>query len=186
MRTLHPDTLAAIKTDHIRAVLIKLDLTPSPVYLSNTSFDVSYNGNIYLGNGSLIGIDSIRQDISIRISTVNLKFDAVDPSLVALFLGQPQHGRDVEVSLAIINSNYSIIGDIIHMYSMIIDGSPSISDNPSKGTATIKQKISSVFANWKQKGGIRTTPASLQRFAPNDTGFDFAAQSGRAYKWGAR
>jgi len=186
MRTLHTDTLAALKTDHLRAILIKLDFAPTPVYLNNTAFDISYNGNTYLGNGQFLKINKIKQDIEIRVSTQNITFDAVDPSLVAILLGTQQHGRDVEIKLAILNNDYSIVGSPIPMNSMIINGAPSITDDPSKGKATIKQKISSEFANWKQKGGIRTTPASLQRFSPGDTGFDFAAESGKEYKWGAK
>lgn len=186
MRTLHPNTLAALKTDHLRAILIKLDFTPSPVYLSNTAFDIFYGGNTYLGNGQLLKIGKIQQDITIRVATTELTLDAVDSSLVAILLGSPQHGRNVAVSLAILNADYSVAGDVIPMHSMIIDGAPSISDDPSKGKAIIKQKISSEFANWRQKGGIRTTPASLQRFSKGDTGFDFSAESGREYKWGAK
>jgi hypothetical protein len=186
MRTLHPQTLAALKCDHLRALLIKLDFTPNPVYLSNTAFDIDYRGNTYLGNGQLLKLGKIHQNIAIRVSTVDLTLDAVDPSLVAILLGTPQHGRDVEISLAILNANYSVVGDVMPMYSMIIDGAPSITDDPVNGKATIKQKISSEFANWKQKGGIRTTPASLQRFSKDDTGFDFAAESGKEYKWGAK
>ena len=186
MRTLHADTLAALKTDHLRAILIKLDFTPSPVYLSNTAFDIQYNGNTYLGNGQLLNLGKIKQDIDIRVSNIDLMLDAVDPSLVAILLGTPQHGRDVDISLAILNSDYSIAGTPIPMSSMIVNGAPNITDDPSKGKAIIKQKISSEFANWKQKGGIRTSPASLQRFAPGDTGFDFAAESGKEYKWGSK
>ena len=186
MRTLHADTLAALKTDHIRAVLIKLDFTPSPVYLSNTSFDVDYSGNTYLGNGQLLRMGEIKQDIDIRVSNIDLTFDAVDPSLVAILLGTSQQGRDVDISLAILNNDYTIAGEPMPMGSMIINGKPNITDDPAKGQATIKQKISSEFANWKQKGGIRTTPASLQRFSPGDTGFDFAAESGKEFKWGAK
>ncbi len=186
MRTFHVDTLAAIKTDHLRAILIKLDFTPTPVYLSNTAFDVEYGGNTYLGNGQLLNLGKIKQDIDIRVSNLDLTLDAVDPSLVAITLGSAQHGRDVEISLAILNNDYSIAGDPIPMSSMIIDGAPSITDDPEKGSAVIKQKVSSEFANWKQKGGIRTTPASLQRFAPGDTGFNFASEAGKEHKWGAK
>jgi len=186
MRTLHADTLTALKTDHLRAILIKLDFTPNPVYLSNTAFDIEYNGKTYLGNGQLLGVDKIKQDIDIKVSSITLTLDAVDPSLVAILLGTPQHGRYVSIKLAILNDDYSIIGTPIPMGSMIIDGAPSITDDPNKGVATIKQKISSEFANWKQKGGMRTTAASLQRFAPGDTGFDFAAESGKEYKWGSK
>lgn len=186
MRTLHPDTLTALKADHLRAILIKLDFTPTPVYLNNTAFDIDYNGNTYLGNGQLLSLGKIKQDIDIRVSNLDLILDAVDPSLVAILLGTPQHGRDVDISLVILHGDYSIAGTPIPMSSMIINGAPSITDDPTKGKAIIKQKISSEFANWKQKGGIRTTPASLQRFAPDDTGFDFAAESGKEYKWGAK
>lgn len=186
MRTLHPDTLAAIKTDHLRAILIKLDFTPTPVYLCNTAFDISYGGNTYLGNGQLLNMGKIKQDIDIRVSNIDLTLDAVDPSLVAILLGTSQNSRNAEISLAILNSDYSIAGTPIPMGSMIVNGAPSITDDPEKGKAEIKQKVSSEFANWKQKGGIRTTPASLQRFAPGDTGFDFAAESGKEYKWGSK
>ena len=186
MRTLHPDTLAALKIDHLRAILIKLDFTPSPVYLSNTAFNLDYAGNTYLGNGQLLNMGKIKQDIDIRVSNLDLTFDAVDPSLVAILLGVQQNGNDVEISLAILNDDYSIAGAPISMSSMIINGAPNGTDDPSKGKAEMKQKVSSEFANWKQKGGIRTTPASLHRFAPGDTGFDFAAESGKEYKWGSK
>ena len=186
MLVLHPDTLARLKEDHHRAVLIKLDFIPAAMYLTNFATDINYKGKTYLSNGQLLGFGNLKQTIDIRVSSSTLILDAVDPSLVALFLGRCQIGRDVDISLAILNNDYSIAGTPIAMSSMIIDGAPSITDDPSKGQAIIKQKISSEFANWKQKGGIRTTPASLQRFAPGDTGFDFAAESGKAYKWGIK
>lgn len=186
MLVLHSDTLARLKEDHHRAVLIKLDLTPAAVYLTNFATDISYKGNSYLSNGQLLGLGNLKQTIDIRVSSATLILDAVDPSLVALIMGSSQQGRDVELSLAILNKDYSIAGSPIAMGAMIIDGAPDITDDPSKGQAIIKQKISSEFANWKQKGGLRTTPASLKRFAPGDTGFDFAAESGKAYKWGSK
>lgn len=186
MRNLHADTIAALKTDHGRAILIKLDFTPQPVYLTSTPFDMVFDGNTYLGGGQLLKIGKIKQSIDIRVSNMDLTLDAVDPSLVAILLGLPQHGCDVDVSLAILNDDYSIAGTPIDMGSMIVDGAPNITDDPAKGKAVIKQKISSEFANWKQKGGIRTTPASLRRFSTGDTGFDFAAEAGKEYKWGSK
>lgn len=186
MRTLHPDTLAALKTDHLRAILVKFDYTPYPVYLSNTPFDVEYQGDIYLGNGQLLGLDKLSQSIDIRVSTSTVSLDAIDPAHVAILLGNPQHGRSVSVALAILNNQYQVQGEIIRMNSMIIDGSPSIDDDPSKGEAKIKQKLSSEFANWEATNGRRTTPASQQRYFPNDTGFDFAAESGKEVKWGRK
>ena len=186
MRTLHNDTLSALKSDHIRTILVKMDLIPDPIYLNNTCFDVNHNGNTYLGNGSLLNAGSISQDIEIRVATTTIELDAVDPSLVAIFLGSEQQGRDVTLSLAILDSNYSVVGNVIPMSSMIINGSPNITDNPKRGVSVIKQNISSEFANWKQKGGVRTTPASLQRLSPGDTGFNFAAESGKEYKWGSK
>lgn len=191
MRTLNTSTLTALKADHLRAILIKLDFVdnngdPTPVYLSNTAFDIEYSGHTYLGNGQLLKVGKIQQDIDIKVASMNLLLDAVDPSFVAILLGTPQHGRNVSIDLAILDTNYSVIGSIIPLNSMIIDGAPTITDDPEKGIATISQKISSEFANWQQKGGIRTTPASLQRFAPGDTGFDFAAEAGKEYRWGSK
>ena len=115
-----------------------------------------------------------------------MKLDAVDPTMVAVLLGYSQHASDVSISLALLNDDFSIAGQPIAMSSMIIDGSPQITDNPKKGTALITQKISSAFANWRAKGGRATTPSSQHRYFPNDTGFKFAAEAGKQYPWGRK
>jgi len=186
MRTLNAATLAKLQTDHIAAQLIHFDYTPTPVYLTNAPVDIAHGGNTYLANGQLLGLDNLMQTADIRVSTTAITFDAVDPSMVAILLNNPQHGRDVIISQAILNDDYSIAGDPIVMQSMIIDGLPEITDDPKKGVAIIKQKISSEFANWSVKNGRSTTPASQQKHFPTDTGFDFAAESGKEYPWGKK
>ena len=84
MRNLHPDTKARLKGDHLRAVLIKFDYTPSPVFLTNAPFDITYQGNVYLGNGQLLGLGKLVQTTDIRVSSTTIQMDAVDPSLVAI------------------------------------------------------------------------------------------------------
>ena len=186
MLILHPDTLARLKTDHQRAVLIKFDYTPTPVYLTNFATDITYGGNTYLSNGQLLGLGDFKQTIDLRVSSTKLTLDAVDPSLVAILRNNPQHGRVIEIYLAILNNDYSIAGTPIIQQNMIIDGAPKITNDPTKGKAFIQQKISSEFANWKQRGGRRTTPASQQRFFPNDTGFDHADDAGKEQPWGRK
>ena len=186
MLILHPDTLARLKTDHQRAVLIKFDYTPTPVYLTNFATDITYAGNTYLSNGQLLGLGNFKQTIDLRVSSTKLTLDAVDPSLVAILRNNPQHGRVIEIYLAILNNDYSIAGTPIIQQNMIIDGAPKITNDPTKGKAFIQQKISSEFANWKQRGGRRTTPASQQRFFPNDTGFDHADDAGKEQPWGRK
>lgn len=184
MISIHASTQSALAKSHKRAVLLKFDYTPQPIFITNGPVDINYNGQVYKSSGQILGIGSLRQTIDIRVSSSSITFDAVDPTQVALLLGQSQQGRDVTLSLAILNDDYSIIGDVIPMQSLIIDGDPEVVSDPKKSKATVKQKLSTEFANWQQKGGTRTTPSSLQRHAPGDTGFDFAAESGKMYKWG--
>jgi len=184
MRSLHVDTLAKLKTDHLRAKLLHFDYTPAPVYLTDAPVDIVFDGNTYLGNGMLLGVGDSSQSADIRVSTSTITFDAVDPSMVAILLSNPQHGRAVNISIAILNDDFSVAGLPILMQSMIIDGLPKITDDPSKGKAIIKQKISSEFANWAVKNGRMTTPNNQQKYFPSDTGFDFAAESGKEYPWG--
>lgn len=186
MRILHPDTLARLKVSHKRAVLVKFDYTPTPVYLTSFAVDISWAGNTYLSNGQLLGIGNVKQTIDIRVSNTTVELDAVDPSLVAILRNNPQHGRAVNIFIAILNDDYSVAGEPIVIPGMIINGAPKITNDPVKGKAVIKQKISSEFANWKQLAGRRTTPTSQQRFFPNDTGFDFAADAGKKIPWGRK
>ncbi|MFT6586093.1 MAG: hypothetical protein ACJAUY_000674 [Cognaticolwellia sp.] len=186
MKIINPDTLARLKVDHKRATLISLEFTPFPVYLTNTPFNIVYNGNTYLANGQFLQMGSLSQTLDIRVGSTSIVFDATDPSFVAILRGQSQNSRKVNISLAILNDDYTVAGDVIVMQRMIIDGAAKVEDNPSQGKATITQKISSDFANWSQKAGRRTTPASQQRYFPNDTGFDYAAYADNDIKWGRK
>ncbi len=186
MKNLHPDTKARLRVDHFRAVLVALDFTPTPVYLTDTPYDIEYGGNVYLATGQLLKVGALAQTMDIRVASTNIEFDAVDPSLVAILRNVSQNNRAVKMSVAILNADYSIAGEPIAMQSMVIDGAPKITDDPKKGVAKIQQKISSAFANWSQKAGRRTTPASQQRFFPNDTGFDFSATTDKEIKWGRK
>jgi len=186
MRNLHPDTLARLKTSHKRCKLVALNLTPNPVYLTDAPVDIEYDNNLYLANGLLLKMGNFKQTIDIRVGSLPIEFSAVTPEMVALLLGSPQDARDVSVLLAILNDDYSIAGLPIIMSSMIVDGEPKIIDDPSKGVATIKQKISSEFANWKMTNGRRTTESSQKKHFPNDTGLAFAAEAGKEHKWGRK
>ena len=110
MLTLHADTQAALKGDHARALLIKIDFTPTPVFLTTAPCDIEFNGHTYLSNGLLLGLSNLKQSADIRINTINATFDAVDPSMVAILLGQSQHARAVDLHLVILNDDYSIAG----------------------------------------------------------------------------
>lgn len=186
MRDLHPDTLAALKTDHYRATLLHLDFTPTAVYLTSFVTDIDFAGNTYLANGKLLGLGNVKQSIDIKVSNVNLTLDAVDPTLVSILLNNSQNSRDVNVYTVILNKNYQIQGNPIAMQSLIVNGSPKITDDRKNGKAIITLRLASEFANWSKKSGRRTTPASQQRFFPNDTGFDFAAESGKEIPWGRK
>lgn len=186
MKNLHPDTKEKLQGDHLRAILVMIDFTPLPLYLTSTPFDIEYDGNTYLATGQLLDINALKQTIDIRVGSSNLKLSAVDPSLVAIFRNNSQNNSTVTTELAILNDDYSIAGEPIKLQTGVIDGSPKITDNPTKGEATIEQKLSSAFANWKQKSGRRTTPASQQRFFPEDTGFDFAPNAVNDVKWGRK
>lgn len=186
MRNIHPDTLTKLKTDHLRALLVRFDYTPVPVMITNAPVDIQYQGETYLANTSLKSLGKIKQSIDIRVSSTSIVMDAVDPSMVAILLSNAQHARKVEIFVVILNDDYSIAGEPISMNSMVIEGTPKIKDDPKKGVATITQQISSEFANWKYKGGRSTTPSSQHRYFPTDTGFNFAAEAGKQYPWGRK
>lgn len=186
MRDLHPDTLAALKTDHYRATLLKLDFIPTPIYLTDCVIDIEYAGNTYLANGKFLGLGNVKQDIDIKVSNVNVTLDAVENSLVSIMLNNSQNSREVSVSTVILNKNYDIVGEPIAMQSLIVNGTPKISDDRKGGKAIITQALSTEFANWSKTNGRRTTTASQQKHFPNDTGFDFAVDSGKEVKWGRK
>ncbi len=186
MRTLHPATLAKLKTSRISVYLLKLDLTPTPVYLTNAPVDITYNGNIYLGNSKVLKMGKLVQTSDLRINAITLEFDAAEPSLTSLFLNNSQVARAVEIYYAILNDDYSIAGTPILMERRSIDGDPAITDNPKTGKAVLKIKASTDWANSKATNGRATTPERQHQEFPNDTGFDYAPMASKEIKWGRK
>lgn len=170
----------AINSDHEFCHLIKIEFASGPVLLTDAVFDVEFNGETYLGNGVLLGLDAIKTKSEINIGEIKVAFTLVEQSLLATLLGTTQVNRLVTIHRAYLNGA-QVIPDAITLWSGLITGFNG-KDGKSPSAAI---RVASEWADYKKAVGRRSTTASQQRFFPDDLGFEFAPVSGKEYKWGS-
>jgi len=183
MITLPAGIQAAILTDHIFAHLIKLDLTPTPIFLTEANHSISFGGDTYLGNGILSVIEAVNLRSEVSTGELRIEFSGADQTIIQSVLANQQINRIVTINKAFLNGS-TIIDTPIEIWSGLITGH-SIADERG-GEATIQLTVASEWADFEKTIGRRTTLASQQKFFPNDKGFEFAGETAKEIKWGVK
>lgn len=181
MLNVTPQVAAAIAGDHEYCHLIRMELANNTtVRLTDNGYDIDWNGEEYLADGLLLGMDAPRFTTELRIGEIQLAFTAVDQTMVAMMLGQNQINRYVYIYRSYLEDG-EIIPNPILMHAWMITGS-DVSDTKDSSQATTS--MASEWADFEAPRGRRSTDASQRRFYPDDKGFEFATQVKKDIKWG--
>lgn len=163
--------------------LVEMQLNGINLFLTETDFNLDFNGNTYLGNGQLIDIDAVQQTGDVRINKTNIVFTAVDQTIIALMQQNNQINRQIKIYRAYLNDDYSIIDTpLLLTWGQITN----FSTNSNNTSAEITLSIAGAFQDWERASNLRTTDASQKRWFPDDDGFEFANQIKPALKWGGK
>lgn len=147
----------------------------------NAASDITVNGTVYLGLGTYLGIAEIQQDLKGTSVDLKLMISGLDPSSVALVLGQNIKGSTLTVSRGFLDSSNQIltIGGVQQFfgrYKGIINNitiTEQFDHEKRLRTATCALSSASMrFVLDSRVGGIKTNPASWRSFYTNDTSMD--------------
>lgn len=155
-------------------------------YLNNGQFNITVNtttstGETFLANGNLLSFDMVSETESAKVNEINIVLSGVDTTFANLFL----NGDYVERRVVIYRQFFDQAGAKISTPVMMFDGEiKNFTLKEDTLTNTISITSASVFYNFDDNNGRRSTAGSQQRHFPTDQGMNYAAQTTQDIRWG--
>lgn len=159
--------------------LIRIDF-PTPILLADCGHDVTYNGDTYRADSSLlVEIGDITEENQLNTTTFDITLAGI-PELILLV----RTGQWLNLPIYFYRVWYGSAGDQEDVDLLFRGRLTEQSETDGEGQNTIEFSCSSHFIDWQSKGGRTTSNASQQIYDATDTGFDHAGKERLNVKWG--
>jgi hypothetical protein len=172
----------ALAASQVAAVVfVEMDFPGGFLRVNNSDQSITWNTYTWLGVGRVGSIDVISEGMSLESRGMRFGISGVDPSNIALALGQQYQGRSCKVWLAPLNPDYSVVADPILVFS----GRMDTMDIDLGTTATITVSAESRLADWDRPRVRRYNAADQAITDPADKGLEFVPQMvEKNLRWG--
>ena len=134
--------------------------------------DITWNGEIWAGAGTLLSLGGIEESTEVAASGVTITLSGVDPALVSAAIADARQGLPGRIWLGLSGQDDAIIADPVQAFSGRLDV-PQISDDASHCTISISYESRLIdlttARNW------RYTHESQQVLHPGDRGLEYVA-----------
>lgn len=150
------------------AILVEMDLT-EPLRLNTSSLDLVIGGVTYSGTGGLGQIDAIKES-SGDLPRVSFTMAGVQPTSIALALGEPVQGKAVRIKCALFDSTTGALIDVRLRYSGYLDVM-AVTDAPDSAAITVSSE--SAMLDLLRPAGIYFNDSDQQALFPGDLAFQF-------------
>lgn len=169
-RDLTAGMLSSIAAGTVRPVLFyQGSFSGGTVRLWTGLGSVSWNGQTWLGAGSLLGMSSIQETTEVRAAGLTISLSGMPGSLISLALSQARQGAAGLVYLGFLDSSGAIIADPTLAFSGRLDV-PEIVD--SGDTCTITISYESRLIDLERARERRYTQEDQRLDYPDDDGFN--------------
>jgi len=176
---------AAMELDNPRFCwLVQL---PGPSYWTDHGVPVTWNSVTYENNGYLLNIPPVLRERDIRMQSYAVTVSAVEQDVAQtvydFFASRNMTGETCRVSLAMLDNNDAVIGDIIGMYEGTFD---SWSNQDQGKSEKISIKISNIWSKPHRTAGRITSPDTQEAHYPGDKFFEYAHRERSNLGWGSK
>jgi len=152
-----------------------------PIYVTNWSNPITWDGNEYLAVGHFMGLGNISESATLEIPSLTLSLSGVDQEYIALLLTKNYMDRPVTLHRSFVDSGSNLITTPFEIFRGTID-TTAINDDPK--TTSISISVKNHLADFQKKSGRHTNHAEMQRYFPGDNSFNQASESSKEIKWG--
>lgn len=182
-RNISAPMLAGITSNYIQpALMADLTFRSGTQYVWTGPTTLAWNGNQYLGIGSLGTIGSITEGTEVRADGTTVSLSGIDPALLSASLTDIQLGAPAIIRFALVDSSMQIIGTPYIIFSGKVD-KPTIT--PGTDTFTISLALESPLTNLQRANMRRYTSADQRVYYPDDTAFSWVELlNDIALRWG--
>ena len=163
--------LAALTSPEVRpAIFVEAHFTSGPLYAWSGLGPVNWNGQTWLGVGTLGGISTIEEGADVQARGITLTFGGFDATLLANVLGEFQVGLPVTVWLALFDTNGALIPNPLVAFAGRMD-QPTIQTDGQ--TASLQINCENRLVDLNTPCERRYTDEDQQIDHPGDRGFEF-------------
>jgi len=149
-----------------------------PFAVSTTT---SGGSQTFVANGEFISFEMVNETDEARINEINIILSGVSTTFTDLFLNNNYVERRIVIYRQFLDSANAAISTPV----MLFDGEiKNFAINDQSDTSQVVIKSASVFYNFDDTNGRRTTEASQQRHYPSDKGMQFASTTTQDIRWG--
>jgi hypothetical protein len=158
----------------LRVHLLKLDTSGGVLYYNDGGMDIAWDGHLWLAIGGEIGFESIEESADDRAQGTSLFMTGVDTAILATLLTYNFRGRLAHLYRAYLNAAAgTLAGEPVSFGGYYMNSAFEIEEDVPEdygaSSLTIKTRIVSRLALFRQLRGIRTNVTSHQRVSPGDT-----------------
>jgi hypothetical protein len=165
----------------------------APVFLADLAFtsglqhawtgvgELAWNGNTYLGVGSLGSIGGVTEGVSVHAAGTSVTLSGIDSTLLADCLGDIQIGAPATLWLGAWQ-NGALVGTPYKWFGGTVDKAPIVT---SPKTIAITLSLESRMSLLQRGTNRRYTATDQRRYYPDDMGFDWVEiYNDTADRWG--
>jgi len=179
MRSISDDSKTAVASDvvyPIYLVYLETGTAGEEIYLSSTPYDIEYNGNTFLGVGTLGKIGDITEGSEIQSYNLNLTLSGIPNSIIFEAFETTMQNKVCKVWMGLLNSAGVFDGNPVLMFS----GKTDTMEIELGETATITLSAESRLVDWERARTSLYTDASQKKNWPSDKGFEFVEATSEA------
>lgn len=152
------------------ALFVQAQFATATLYLWTGRGSVTWNGQTWLGIGTLGSVSTIEEGSTIEARGVILTLSGIDSSALSNVLNEVQQGLPVTVYLALFDATPALIANPVIAFQGRMDQPTLDVDGAS---ATIQINCESRLMDMNVPAMRRYTNEDQQRDAPNDQGLSF-------------
>lgn len=175
--------LEALEAQSLRpAILFEGEFASGWVRVWTGDFDLTWEGQTWIGAGALIGLGTLEDTTDIVASGTVVSLSGVPLDLISLAITEARQGKLGRIWLALLTPEREIIADPLQAFSGRLDV-PEISEDGA--TCTITLSYESRLIDLGTPRSWRYTHESQQALYPGDMGFEHVtAIQDRDITWG--
>ena len=163
-------------------ILFEGSFASGTVYVWSGYGDLVWDGDTYLGVGTLGAISNVSEASEISAKGITVSMSGIPSSLISLVLGDVRQGAVGKVHMGFLNSSGVVIDDPILMFEGKLDV-PSIQEGGD--TSTITLSYESRLIDLQRAREVRYTNEDQLRAFPGDLGCAFVASlQEKIINWG--
>lgn len=170
-RDLSPEFLEAIRSGIVRpAFFVEAHFRSGPIHVWTGLGSLEWNGETWLGLGSLGSISTIEEGSAVTAQSVTISLSGIDPTILASSLGDFQVGLPVTIWLALYDADAVLIPDPAISFSGRMD-QPTL--DVGSTTATISIACENRLADMNVSVERRYTNEDQRIDYPTDRGYEY-------------